>query len=130
MNDFGKTAVDYIGTSDRKEEYSVYTNLSQAKSHKNKRRGCDSPFVYIETAPNCTNMYDAWVFNLPTAKVLTFVGIIKDPRQLEVFSCCAGDDLENYSFISNEVKKRLTEKKLRYYRSFYHLPTNNDQSPK
>ena len=41
-----------------------------------------------------------------------------------------GSNLENYSFISNEIRKRLTEKKLRYYRSLYTGPTPNNQIPK
>jgi hypothetical protein len=69
--------------------------------------------VYIDTTPNCNNMYDFWSFNLTTAKTLSFKGIIKDPRQLENFYCCVGDDLENYSFIATEIKKRLTEKKVK-----------------
>ena len=45
------------------------------------------------------------------------------------YECCAGDDLENYSFISAEIKKRLTEKKLRYYRQLAAQPTPNTQAP-
>jgi hypothetical protein len=58
------------------------------------------------------------------------MAIFKDPRQLEQYQCCAGDDLENYTFLSAEIKKRLTEKKLRYYRSLGAQPTPNTQSPK
>jgi hypothetical protein len=113
-----------------KQEFKVYTDITAANKHKYKRRGCDDPFVYISTAPNCNNMYDAWVFNLPTAKSLTFIGIVKDVRQLANYVCCADEDLENYTFISTEIKKRLTEKKLRYYRQLYHLPPPNDQIAK
>ena len=40
------------------------------------------------------------------------------------------DDLENYTFISAEIKKRLTEKKLRYYRSLLQPPQPNNQVAK
>ena len=56
--------------------------------------------------------------------------IPKDPRQLEMYGCCQGDDLENYTFIYTEIKKRLTEKKLRYYRQFYQAPQPNNQVPR
>jgi hypothetical protein len=129
INDFGEDAVQYIGTSDMKNQYKIYKTTAFLY-HKYKRRRCSDPYVYIDTAPNCNNMYDSWVFNLPSAKVLTFIGIIKDPRQLQSFSCCSGDDLENYTFISTEIKKRLTEKKIRYYRQLYTGVTPNDQTPK
>ena len=45
--------------------------------------------------------------------------MFKDPRQVAEYDCCAADDLENYTFITAEIKKRLTEKKLRYYRQMY-----------
>jgi hypothetical protein len=75
-------------------------------------------------------MYDCWVFNVPLLKKVSIIAIFKDPRQLEDYSCCAGDDLENYSFISTEIKKRLTEKKIRYYKSFYQPVTPNTLEPK
>lgn len=46
------------------------------------------------------------------------------------YDCCKGDDIENYSFISAEVKKRLTEKKIRYYRQLLAQPQPNTQAPK
>ena len=75
-------------------------------------------------------MFDAWIFNAPLLKKVSIIAIFKDPRQLEGYSCCAGDDLENYTFLSAEIKKRLTEKKLRYYRQLYQGPVPNTQTPK
>jgi hypothetical protein len=57
-------------------------------------------------------MYDCWVFNAPLLKKLSVVGIFKDPRQLTRYECCNNDDIVNYNFIDNEIKKRLTAKKL------------------
>ena len=51
-------------------------------------------------------------------KYISIMAIFKDPRQLVNYDCCKGDDIENYTFISTEIKKRLTEKKLRYYTFF------------
>jgi hypothetical protein len=46
------------------------------------------------------------------------------------YDCCAGDDIENYSFISTEIKKRLTEKKIRYYRQLLVPQQPNTQAPR
>ena len=63
-------------------------------------------------------------------KVVSVIGIFKDPRQLSLYDCCKDDDIENYTFISAEIKKRLTEKKIRYYRQLAMQPTTNTQAPK
>ena len=61
---------------------------------------------------------------------ISVIAIFKDPRQLEEYDCCKGYDLENYTFLSAEIKKRLTEKNIRYYRQLYPGPTPNNQIPK
>lgn len=58
VNDFGKSAIEYIGSVDKKVPFTVYTNYN-FKYHKFKRRGADKPFVFIDTTPNENNMYDA-----------------------------------------------------------------------
>lgn len=129
VNDFAEEAVEFIGSIDKNFQFKVYTSTA-FQFHKYLRRGSEKPYVYIEPTPNENNMYDAWVFNAPLLKKISVIAIFKDPRQLEQFDCCAGDDLENYSFISTEIKKRLTEKKLRYYKMMATQPTTNTQSPK
>ena len=129
LNDFGETAIEFIGSINRETQFKVYTNTS-FRYHKYSRRGADKPYVYIETTPNENNMYDGWIFNAPFLEKLLVIGIFKDPRQLEGYSCCSTDEVENLTFISAEIKKRLTEKKLRYYRQFYTSPTNNNQVAK
>ena len=61
-------------------------------------------------------MYDGCVFNEKFIKKLSVIGIFKDPRQLLQFDCCSSEDTINFNFIDNEIKRRLTEKKIRYYR--------------
>lgn len=129
VNDLLQDSIEFIGSVDRKIMFKVYTNTAY-QYHQYKRRGAEKPYVYIEPTPNENNMYDAWIFNAPLLKIVSIIAIFKDPRQLMDYGCCAGDDLENYSFISTEIKKRLTEKKLRYYRQFYQPATPNTQSPK
>lgn len=129
VNDLGEQAVMYIGSVDKLTEFKVYTS-NAFTYHKYMRRGANKPFVYISTTPNENNLYDGWVFNASILEVISIIAIFKDPRQLKNYACCIEDDLENYSFISNEVRKRLTEKKLRYYRSMYTGPTPNTQIPR
>lgn len=129
INDFGAEAVEFIGSVNRLEFFKVYTNTS-FQFHKYLKRGASRPYVYIEPTPNSNNMYDAWVFGAPLLKTLSVIAIFKDPRQLMQYDCCKGDDIENYSFISAEIKKRLTEKKIRYYRQLATPITSNTQSPK
>ena len=129
ITDFGENSVEFIGSINRETQYKIYTSTS-FQYHKYSRRGANHPYVYIETTPNENNMYDGWIFNAPFTKKISIIAIFKDPRQLVQFDCCAGDDIENYTFISTEIKKRLTEKKLRYYRQLYQSPTNNNQVAK
>ena len=129
VNDFGADAVEFIGSIDRQNFFKVYTSTA-FQFHKFLKRGADRPYVYIETTPNENNLYDAWIFGAPLIKKIAVIAIFKDPRQLIDFDCCRNDDLDNYSFISTEIKKRLTEKKLRYYRNFANNQTPNNQQAK
>lgn len=128
VNDFGDDAISFIGSIDREISFKVYTDKSY-RYHKYKMRGKDKPYVFIDTTPNENNMYDGWVFNAPLLERLTVVGIFKDLRQVEDFSCCF-EDLNNISFIDAEIKERVTKKKLAYYRSNYISPQPNDQIPR
>lgn len=129
VNDFGADAVEFIGSIDKQNFFKVYTSTA-FQYHKFLKRGADRPYVYIETTPNENNLYDAWIFGAPLIKKIAVIAIFKDPRQLIDFDCCRNDDLDNYSFISTEIKKRLTEKKLRYYRNFANNQTPNNQQAK
>ena len=61
-------------------------------------------------------------------KTVSITGIFKDPRQLEKYSCCLENQDDNLSFIDNEVKKRLIQKKISYYRQLAAQPLPNNQS--
>lgn len=126
LNDMGEQSVDFIGSVDKSVQFVVYTSTA-FQMHQFKRRGADKPYVYIDTTPNENNMYDCWVFNAPLLKTLSVVAIFKDPRQLMNYSCCNNDDIINYNFIDNEVKRRVTEKKIKYYRQLASGYINNNQ---
>ena len=129
LNDFGEDAISFIGSTDKSLKFKVYTNPISFKYHKFKKRGVNKPYVYIDTTPNEHNMYDGYIFNAPLLERLTVIAIFKDPRQLEQFACCDFQEQDNMSFLASEVKKRLIEKKLRYYRQLYQQPIQNDQTP-
>jgi len=125
VNDFGEQAIGFLGSTDKMIHFKAYTNR-MFKYHKTKFRGADKPYVYIETTPNKNNLYDCWIFNAPLLKQLTIIGIFKDPRQVEQYSCCT-EDSDNMTFINKEVRKRLTQEKLYYYRQMVAQPQPNTQ---
>ncbi len=128
VNDLGANAVEFVGSIDREQQYVIYTDTSY-QYHKYKKRNSDKPYVYIETTPNENGMYDGYIFNNPFVKYISVIGIFKDPRQLINYDCCNSSNYLDISSISNEVKKRLTEKKIRYYRSFLAPVHPNNQIP-
>nr|DAW84378.1 MAG TPA: Structural protein [Caudoviricetes sp.] len=130
LNDYGELAIDYIGTTDRMIPFIYYTSSSAWQYHQYRKRGKNLPYVWIDITPNENNMCDCFIFNAPLIEQVSVVAIFKDPRQLEVYGCCAPIETDNMSFINNEIKKRLTEKKLRYYRQFIVPNTPNTQEPK
>ena len=127
VNDLAAESVEYIGSIDRKVQFKVYTSTA-FQYHKYSRRGSNKPIVYIETTPNENNMYDCWIFNAPLLEKVSVIAIFKDLRQLDNFECCRTEEPQNFTFISAEIKKRLTEKKLRYYRQFLPSPQPNNQA--
>ena len=131
INDYGTEAIQYIGSPDKTNPFYVYVNSYMFSIyHKYRRRGKNRPYVWIDTTPNENGYYDAFVFNAPLLKQLSVVAVFKDPRQLEAWGCCEDMSDDNFSWINNEIKKRLTQKKLAFYRQYSPQNTPNDQSYK
>lgn len=126
LNDYGAASIDYIGSVDREVPFIYYTSATAFRYHKYRKRGKNRPYVWIDTTPNENGMYDCFIFNAPLLNTVSISAIFKDLRQLERYNCCTEDN--NMSFIDTEVKKRLTEKKIRYYRQFAAPNLPNDQS--
>lgn len=126
--DYGDLSIDYIGSTDRQFPFVFYTSSTAFRYHKYRKRGKDRPYVWIDTTPNENGMYDCFVFNAPLLSSVSITAIFKDLRQLENYSCCVDMQDDNMSFINNEIKKRLTEKKIRYYKSLALPNLPNDQS--
>ena len=128
LNDYGNQSVSYIGSTDKQYPFLFYTSAMQLKNHKYRKRGKNKPYVWIDTTPNEKGLYDCYVFNAPLLKSVSIIAIFKDPRQLGLFKCCQENRDYNITFIDNEVKKRLVEKKIRYYRNYASPNLPNDQS--
>ena len=129
VNDYGIQGIDYIGSTDRQNPFLWYTSINTTFTYqKYRKRGKNKPFVYIDTTPNENGMYDCFLFNSPLMKEISVVAVFKDPRQLEGYSCCNEYSDSNFTFINNEVKDRLTQKKIRYYRQMAAPILPNDQT--
>lgn len=127
LNDYGSLSIDYIGSVDRQLPFIYYTSATAFRYHKYRKRGKNRPYVWIDTTPNENGMYDCFIFNAPLLNTVSISAIFKDLRQLGNYNCCVDLQDDNMTFINNEIKKRVTEKKLRYYRSFAPNNLSNDQ---
>lgn len=128
VNDYGSLSIDYIGSTDRQNPFIYYTSSTAYRYHKYRKRGKNRPYVWIDTTPNENGMYDCFVFNAPLLSQISITAIFKDLRQLERYACCVELRDDNMTFINNEIKKRLTEKKIRYYKQLALPNMPNDQS--
>lgn len=127
VNDYGNLSIDYIGSVDRQLPFIFYTSSTAFRYHKYRKRGKERPYVWIDTTPNKNGMQDCFVFNAPYLKEVSISAIFKDVRQLDNYSCCTELSDDNMSFINNEIKKRVTEKKIRCYRALAPNNVPNDQ---
>ena len=82
VNDFGDSAIMYLGSTDKAVKFKEYTSPITFKYHRYKTRRSNRPYVYIDTTPNENNLYDGWVFNAPLLERLSIVAVFKDPRQV------------------------------------------------
>ena len=126
--------IEYIGSVDKQMPFTVYTSWNSLSYLNYRKRGKNKPYVVVDTTPNEHNMYDCWIFKAPMIKKVSVIAAFKDPRQLEKYGCCDDSKFqtqENMSFINSEIKRRLTEKKLRYYRSAAApvIPNNQTYQP-
>lgn len=128
---YGKQAIEYIGSTDRRNKFQIVTSLSELENRKYKKRGKHKPYVWIDNAPNENGMLDCFIFNAPFIEQVSVVGVFKDPRQLNQYNCCNTDELNgpdiNMSFVDQLVKDKLTKEKLYYYRQMAAQRLPNDQ---
>lgn len=131
VTNYGKQAINYIGSTDRQNKFNVITSLSELQNRKYRRRGLNKPYVWIDYAPNKDGMLDCFLFNAPFVRQVSVVAIFKDPRQLNKYSCCNIDELNgpdvNNSFVDQLIKDKLTKEKLYFYRQVQAPRLPNDQ---
>lgn len=128
VNDYDDLAIDYIGTVDKSTRFKYYTSVQSKNLDKYRRRGKERPYVWIDNTPNEHGMCDCWIFNAPLIKTISVVAVFKDPRQLEKYSCCTEHMDDNFNFFNNEIKARVTQKKLNYYRQYATGTKPNNQA--
>ncbi len=128
---YGRQAIDYIGSTDRQNKFTIITSLSDLNNRKYRKRVQRKPYVWIDYAPNSEGMLDCFLFNAPFLEQVSVVAVFKDPRQLKQYSCCNTDELNgpdvNTSFIDQEVKEQITKAKIYYYRQLQAQRLPNDQ---
>lgn len=131
LTDYGVQSIDYIGSNDRQLPFVYYISSAAFRNHKYKKRGKNKPYVWIDITPNERGMCDCFVFNAPLLSQVSITAIFKDIRQLENYECCISEQSNNITFINNEIKRRLTEKKIRYYRQLQApiVPNNQTYQP-
>lgn len=126
LDGIGDDAIEFVGSTDRSLSYTLYYNKEAANYQQYKKRGADKPYVYIERTPNENNRYDCWIFNAPFVQNIAVIGIFKDPRQLSDFMCSNRDsdvscdintDYTELGSISDEIKRRILDRKVRLYRT-------------
>ncbi len=126
--DFGDKSIAYIGPTDRQQPFRYSTSVQNHNIYNRyRKRNKNKPFVLIDPTPNENGMYDCFLFNAPLMKQISIVAIFKDPRQLDRYGCCNDEGTDHLSFINNEIKKRLTAKKIQYYRQYAAAIAPNDQ---
>lgn len=126
----GFNTVRFVGSIDRKVKYNVYTDDSY-RYHQYKKRGANSPYVYIDTSINSNGNMDGYIFNVPFVQYISIVALFQDPRKLLEWDCCSAnpDAYLELGILSAEIIKRMTEKYIRYFRQFAIPPTPNSQMP-
>ena len=115
MDGMGRDSLIFVGSTDRENSFRIYYNREAVKYQKY-RRHADKPYVYIDRTPNENGFYDGWIFNAPFVKYISVIGIFKDPRDLEQFSCCANTPYLDLGSISAEIIRRILAKKSQLYR--------------
>lgn len=124
----GVNTVDFIGSIDKQEQYTVYIDNSY-KFHKYRKRKSESPYVYLDPTINANGKIDGYIFNVPFVKYISMTALFLDPRQLSDFDCCADiDSLTECGILSNDIIHRLSQKKVLYYRQLMLPPQPNTQS--
>ena len=117
LDGLGDAAILFIGSTDRTVSYKVYNSLASANYQAYKKRGAESPYVFIDKTINDNGMIDGWIMNAPFVKNISITAIFADPRDLEAFTCCKSDNYLEMGSISQEIIRRMLVNKTQLYRT-------------
>lgn len=127
INEAGIKGIKYVGSTDRLNSFTIYTNPRNLKNRTHKRFFKEKPYVYIDMVPNTEGFLDGYIFNAPMIKMISVVGMFKDLRDLLNYNCCR-DIKPNMSSIDLETQRTLTDLKIKYYRQLQFPLINNNQT--
>lgn len=127
----GIDTIKFVGSIDRKIKYNVYTDESY-RYHIYRKRGADSPYVYIDTAINSNGNMDGYIFNVPNVKYISIIALFQDPRKLLEWDCCSSesDTYLECGILSEQIIEDLTKKYVYYYKQLATPVLPNTQQPK
>lgn len=133
VNDFGDSAIEYIGSINKQIKFKVYTGFN-FQHHKYKLRGANQPYVFVNPSINQNGLLDCYLFNAPYLERVTVVAIFKDPRQVAEYmsehGCCDWTDNDTQTWLDAEIVQSLTAKYLKYFRQLQAPNTSNDTVPR
>lgn len=130
VSDYGTAAISFLGSIDRKTQFTIYTSITEMNMYsKYKRRKNNKPFVYIDITPNEHDMLDCYIFNAPLIKYISISAVFKDPRQLCDYQDCAVPSNNNFTWLNMEIKNRIVDQKVRFYRQLAAPIIPNTQAP-
>ena len=79
ISQYGKQAIEYIGSTDRQNKFTIVTSLSEFNNRKFRKRSQKKPYVWIDFAPNANGMLDCFLFNAPFLQQVSVVAAFIDP---------------------------------------------------
>lgn len=122
------SSIQYIGSPDKMNPFSVYTSPMSLNNSKYKKRGKNKPVVYIDTTPNKNGYFDGFIFNAPLLETISIVAIFKDPRQLNKFNCCEYNKNGTVTDLDTEIVDNVTKKLINWYKigAMPNMPNNQE----
>tara|TARA_R110000765_G_scaffold214255_2_gene319326 strand:+ start:13 stop:702 length:690 start_codon:yes stop_codon:yes gene_type:complete len=120
MPTFGDDAIEYLGTVNMQERFSVYYHPDDIQHHKVRVRTAHRPFAWVDLAPNKEDMMTIWFFNFGKFNPLKFMkirAIFEHPTRVGTLDPSIFDaEYPAPLHVQNTIVDTLTEKYVRYYR--------------
>lgn len=105
--------ISYIGTTDMKEPFPIYTDFEHIEAMKHRRVPIRKPYVYLNPSPDSEGYVHGYIFNAPYIQEITVVGVFKDLSNFVEDTCCEIVDR------SDVLNAEIHEYVLNLYAKFY-----------